>query len=98
VPGAQEGQRQLWRPGDQRADGIRGVGAAQLVDRVVGPFRGAVAEVLLHRVVAQARLVAVQEVVVLAHARTVCGAQAAAGPLLSLNPSAYCAVGVCARP
>jgi hypothetical protein len=65
-----EGQRGA--AGQELAEGVRTVGAAQLVARIVGPFRRAVAEVLLHRVVLQPRLMAAQEIVVLAHRHTVC--------------------------
>ena len=68
-PEVVQGQRRA--AGQQVAEGVRTVGAAQLVARVAGPFRGAVAEILLHGVVLQAGLMAVQEIVVLTHGHTV---------------------------
>ena len=69
--GAQVSQAQLRAACEELSERVSAVGAAQLVARVVGPFRGAVAEELLHRVVLQAGLMAAQQVVVIAHARTV---------------------------
>jgi hypothetical protein len=59
---AEHAERERGRAGQQRA-----VAAAQLVAGVVGPLRRAVGEVLLVRVVAQARQELPQQLVVLAH-------------------------------
>ena len=83
APRKSESRASRRSPAAPRGRARRRRGAARC--RVVGPFRGAVAEVLLHRVVLQAGLVAAQEVVVITHApyRTH-RRKAARSPLLSL--------------